>query len=288
MFKSLNHPKASPQSSETSASPGSTGVYKFSLPAELVFIVQIFLLWMMLFTAFRAGLLIRNALLFSTIPVQTLFGSFLVGTRFDCLVTCMLLMPLLAWLLIPRFGWQYQKRLVRLLPLVLALLWSPLIFLSMAEWEFYREFQDRFNNLAIQYISDDPSTVLSMIWHGYPVLWYGCIWLIVTGLIYYGLKPVTAAETSAHFLYIWKRHLRHVLPVGVLIAILLVIGARGTLRQGPPLRWGDAYFSDSSAANQLALNGIFCLTRAAIERSKNTRSNFWLKSIPRRQGAHCC
>jgi hypothetical protein len=89
---------------------------------------------MMLFTAFRAGLLMRNALLFSSTPVQTLFESFLVGVRFDCLVTCLLLMPLLAWLLIPLFGWQYRKRLVRLLPLVLALLWSPLIFLSLAEW----------------------------------------------------------------------------------------------------------------------------------------------------------
>jgi phosphoglycerol transferase MdoB-like AlkP superfamily enzyme len=279
MFKSLNHPKASPQSSETSASPGSNGVYKFSLPAELVFIVQIFLLWMMLFTAFRAGLLMRNWLLFSGIPAQTLLGSFLVGARFDCLITCQLLLPLLAWLLIPLLGWQYRDRLIQWLPLVLALLWSPLIFLSMAEWEFYREFQERFNNLAIQYISDDPSTVLSMIWHGYPVLWYGCIWLIVSGAIYYGLHRLLRQNRLPIF-FTWKRHVKHVLPLGALMAILLIIGARGTLRQGPPLRWGDAYFSDSSAANQLALNGLFSLSRAAIERTKNSRSNFWLKSMP--------
>ena len=241
MFKSLNRPKTSPQSSETSASPGSTGVYKFSLPAELVFIVQIFLLWMMLFTAFRAGLLIRNALLFTSTPVQTLFGSFLVGARFDCLVTCQLLLPLLAWLLIPLLGWQYRARLIQLLPLVLALLWSPLIFLSMAEWEFYREFHDRFNNLAIQYITDDPSTVLSMIWHGYPVLWYFVSGASITALIYYGqnrllkrnLFPVT---------FTWKRHLRHVLPIGVLMAILLIIGARGTLTAGPASALGRCVF----------------------------------------------
>ena len=279
MFKSLNRPKASPQSSETSASPGSSGVYKFSLPGELVFIVQIFLLWMVLFTTFRAGLLMRNALLFSSTPVQTLFGSFLKGARFDCLVTCQLLMPLLLWVLIPYFGWQYRARIIQLLPLVLALLWSPLIFLSMAEWEFYREFHDRFNNLAIQYITDDPSTVFSMIWHGYPVLWYGCIWLIVSGLIYYGLLRLLRQNRLPIF-FTWKRHVKHVLPFGVLMAILLIIGARGTLRQGPPLRWGDAYFSDSSAANHLALNGIFCLTKCIFERSNKDRSGFWLKSIP--------
>jgi phosphoglycerol transferase MdoB-like AlkP superfamily enzyme len=266
MFKRLNNPKTSLQGSETAASQGNTHGYRFRLPAELVFIVQVFLLWMMLFTAFRAGLLIRNALLFSSTPVQTLFGSFLVGARFDCLVTCLLLMPLLAWLLIPRFGWQYRKRLVRLLPLVLALLWSPLIFLSLVEWEFYREFQERFNNLAIQYISDDPSTVLSMIWHGYPVLWYFCFWASIIAFIYYGQKRLLKRNLFP-VTFTLKRYLRHVLPIGVLMAILLIIGARGTLRQGPPLRWGDAYFSDSSAANQLALNGLFCLTRAAIDRT---------------------
>jgi phosphoglycerol transferase MdoB-like AlkP superfamily enzyme len=283
MFKSLNYCKAFSKDSDPTASPQEIGVYPFRMPGELIFIVQVFLLWMMLFTTFRAGLMLRNMLIFTNIPVHTLLRGFLKGARFDCLVTCQLLLPLIAWLLIPVIGWQYRRRLVRLLPLVLALFWSPLIFLSMAEWEFYRELQDRFNNLAIQYIIADPATVLSMIWHGYPILWYGGIWLLVSWLIYYGLHLLLRHNRLPVFFF-WKRHLRQVLPLGILIAILLIIGARGTLRQGPPLRWGDAYFSNSPAANQLALNGLFCLTRAMLERSKNTRANYWLKSIPEDKG----
>jgi phosphoglycerol transferase MdoB-like AlkP superfamily enzyme len=279
MLKSLHHPKTYPQGTETALSLRDTGACRFSLPPELVFILQLFLLWLMLFTVLRIGLLIRNALLFSSIPVQTLFKSFLVGSRFDCIVVCQLLLPLLAWLLIPRFGWQYQKRLVHLLPLVFSLLWAPLIFLSMAEWEFYWEFQDRFNNLAIQYLADDPSTVLSMIWNGYPVLWYCSLWVCITALLHYGQKRLLK-RSLLPIPFTLNRHLQQVIPVGVLVAIFLFVGARGTLRQGPPLRWGDAYFSDTAAANHLALNGIFCLTKSILERSNNDRSGFWLKSVP--------
>ena len=63
-------------------------------------------------------------------------------------------------------------------------------------------------------------------------------------------------------------------------SIFLVIGARGTLRQGPPLRWGDAYFSDYAAANQLALNGIFTLGRTIEQRSRNNRASAWMKTMP--------
>ncbi len=281
MITNIDNPEACTPTADTveTWSREETGRHVFSLPGELVLVVQIFLLWMMLFAGLRAGLLLSNVLLFAGTPAQTLFKSFLVGSRFDCLITCQLVLPLLAWLLIPGFGWQYRDRMVRWLPLILSLLWSPLIFLSMAEWEFYREFQERFNNLAIQYISDSPLTVLSMLWHGYPVIRYACIWMIATGLIYYGLNRLLQRRCLP-VSFTWQRHVKHVLPLGVVMAVLFVIGARGTLRQGPPLRWGDAYFSDSVAANQLALNGIFSLSRAALEKTKNNRSAFWLKNIP--------
>ena len=88
-----------------------------TLAGELKFILQIFLLWMLLFLFFRAGLLLSNADLFSSVPAKTLFTSFLVGCRFDCLVACQIVLPLLAWLLLPVLGWQYSLRIVRWMPL---------------------------------------------------------------------------------------------------------------------------------------------------------------------------
>jgi phosphoglycerol transferase MdoB-like AlkP superfamily enzyme len=45
------------------------------------------------------------------------------------------------------------------------------------------------------------------------------------------------------------------LAVFVVCLLICVVAARGTLRQGPPLRWGDVYTTDSNFANQLGLNG---------------------------------
>jgi hypothetical protein len=45
------------------------------------------------------------------------------------------------------------------------------------------------------------------------------------------------------------------MAVFVVCLLICVVAARGTLRQGPPLRWGDVYTTDSNFANQLGLNG---------------------------------
>jgi len=251
----------------------------FTLAGELKFILQIFLLWMLLFLFFRAGLLLSNADLFSPVPAKTLLASFLVGCRFDCLVACQIVLPLLAWILLPVLGWQYSPCIVRWMPLGLTLLWSPVLFLAMAEWQFYGEFQDRFNNLAVQYLNDSPSTVLSMLWHGFPLARYCGIVVLMAGLLYYCLK-LLLSRSGLPGTFTWKRYTARVLPFGLLLAIFFVIGARGTLRQGPPLRWGDAYFSDCAAANQLALNGIFTLSRTILQRNRNSRASAWVKTMP--------
>ena len=49
----------------------------------------------------------------------------------------------------------------------------------------------------------------------------------------------------------------------LVLVLISVVAARGTLRQGPPLRWGDAFTTDSMFANHLGLNGIL-LSGAAV------------------------
>ena len=280
MDNAKNHNPAPPIAGTPDTFRSPSGLFSlYTLAGELKFILQIFLLWMLLFFFFRAGLLLSNAHLFSAVPAKTLLLSFLVGCRFDCLVTCQLVLPLLAWLLIPMFGWQYSPRMLRWLPPVLIVLWSPLLFLSLAEWQFYGEFQDRFNNLSIQYLNDSPSTVLSMIWHGYPIVRYAFIWVLMAVFFYYILRRLLK-HGDLPGTFTWRRYATHVLPFGLMLVLFLVIGARGPLRQGPPLRWGDAYFSDSAAANQLALNGIFSLSRAVLQKKQNNRSTAWEKMLP--------
>ena len=62
--------------------------------------------------------------------------------------------------------------------------------------------------------------------------------------------------------------------------LVCVVAARGTLRSGPPLRWGDAYTTDSMFANHLGLNGTLTLANAASNYFSDHRDNSWKATLP--------
>lgn len=57
-------------------------------------------------------------------------------------------------------------------------------------------------------------------------------------------------------------------------------GERGTLRQGPPLRWGDAFTTASTFANHLGQNATLSLYDAARNRFSSHRDNSWKATLP--------
>lgn len=68
----------------------------------------------------------------------------------------------------------------------------------------------------------------------------------------------------------------YVYPVTfVCVLLIAVIVARGTLRQGAPLRWGDAYTTSSMFVNHLGLNPVLSLADAAKASFSDHRNNRW-------------
>ncbi|HAF92774.1 MAG TPA: hypothetical protein DCG67_13585, partial [Pseudomonas sp.] len=65
------------------------------------------------------------------------------------------------------------------------------------------EFHQRLNSLVFQYLSEDPATVLSMLWHGFPVLkllgvWGGLtlLWSLLFGWLDRRCRPQVGALAS--------------------------------------------------------------------------------------------
>ncbi|MFH7617793.1 LTA synthase family protein, partial [Pseudomonas syringae pv. tagetis] len=58
------------------------------------------------------------------------------------------------------------------------------------------------------------------------------------------------------------------------------------LRLGPPLRWGDAYTTDSNFAKQLGLDGTLTLITAAKSRLSEDRVNIWKATLPQKAAQH--
>jgi len=241
------------------------------LLADSLFILGYALLYIGVLAILRGILILVNPDLAGGVPFTDLARSFLVGLRFDLIITSILAAPLLLALLLPN-GLGTRK---------LALVWlgtcaAVTLFAGVAELEFYREFHTRLNSIALHYLEEDPATVSSMIWHGFPVVRYLLLWLALWLVYFFSLRWLDRL-TPKRPRQGYRAALR--LPVFILMVCLATWGGRGTLRSGPPLRWGDAFHSQHLFANHLALNGTYTLSKAAMNNHQE-QADKWLTALP--------
>ncbi|MGE4405195.1 LTA synthase family protein [Pseudomonas sp.] len=247
---------------------------------HLLFMAGSALALLALFSLLRLALLLFNRELIGDASLATVLEGFGNGLRFDLRLLVYILLPLSLAVLSRRA--MAARGLQRIWLSVCA---SLVILLGMIELNFYQEFHQRLNSLVFQYLSEDPATVLSMLWHGFPVLkllsvWGGLtlVWALLFGWLDRRCRPRAAMLA--------KRPARRVQPgwhwrgaALVALVLLSVVAARGTLRQGPPLRWGDAFTSDSVFINQLGLNPALTLYEAAKNRYSDHRDNVWKATL---------
>ncbi len=237
------------------------------------------LVLMVMYSLLRVALLVYNREQIGGATAAVLGEAFFNGLRFDLRLAVVACLPML--LALPSLRAMSARGFFRVWLTVFA---SVTLFLGVIELDFYREFNQRLNGLVFQYLKEDPKTVLSMIWYGFPVVRYLLAWALASWLLAWvfrkldrstradGDGPENGAPAASR------------LPVRLVVflvcGVLAVIGSRGTLRQGPPLRWGDAFTTDSTFANQLGLNGTLMLVSAAQARMSGTRDNIWKSSLP--------
>ncbi|WP_078121798.1 LTA synthase family protein [Thiosocius teredinicola] len=245
-----------------------------SLPPEAgdaLFLFGYVAVYLLLAAGLRGLLLYLNRDLAAAIPVADIVTAFAVGVRFDLIVACVLASPLVIALLLP--GGLRRRRV--------ALGWliavgSLTLFAGVVEPEFYRQFHTRLNSIAIHYMQEDPATVSSMLWHGFPVVRYLLIWVFLC-TVYAYLLVLLNRWTTGWAAMRYRPLLR--IPVFIVVLALAVAGGRGTLRSGPPLRWGDAFHSAHLFANHLALNGSYTLAKAAND-INDQKGREWLDRLP--------
>ena len=236
---------------------------------------------MVMYTLLRIGLLVYNREMIGDTPASTFIEALFNGMRFDLRLTVYLLIPLMLSLFSARA--MAARGFFRFW---LTLVGSITLFFGLMEMDFYREFHQRLNGLVFQYVKEDPKTVLSMLWYGFPVVRYLLAWVVVTWLLSLVFKGIDRVTRPRNALSGGGAGTRSIAPwymrIGVffLVLIVAVICARGTLRQGPPLRWGDAYTTESNFANQLGLNGTLTLITAAKSRMSEDRDNIWKATLP--------
>ncbi len=243
------------------------------------------ILWVTLFLL-RLFLLIYNFELIRDIPLTSIIESFFNGSRFDLRVVAYLCIPLTLSLCSQRA--MMARRTLRLW---LHAAGSLLILLGMIELDFYREFHQRLNSLVFQYLQEDPATVLSMLWNGFPVLRLLLAWAILSTALYLALIKVDRMTRGCKVAVLPAKRVNlsaqlsrqggftNSFLILFIFIIVSVIAARGTLRQGPPLRWGDAFTTEYLFTNHLGLNGALTLYDAAKNQLSGNRDNIWMPTM---------
>ncbi len=242
-----------------------------SPPPTVLFFFSICVLSMVCLTLLRFGFLLRHQGLAVDIPLSTLFESFVIGARFDMVVLSYLLIPLFILSHIPFLSFERLK-ITRMIVLILFFSGMGLIFfLSLADIEYFGEFGTRLSLWALEY-TDRPDMMWYSIRSGYPVALYLLLWgaaLLVFALMVLKIK-------KGIFLIKRKVGILRRLVYFALGLALLALGARGRTRLAP-IDWGLAYFSQYGFANQLALNGVYTLSKSWWEDSHENRSELLAK-----------
>lgn len=248
------------------------------IPRHSLFFLLLILLLLILFQALRVGMIARN---FSSARDATwgqLAGTCFYGLRFDLAAACYIALPIVILGHLPWLGLRHSARHRCIVYWLLVGAVAVLIFLLLAEFEFFREFQTRYNQLAFQYL-DQPKIVVGMVWYNYPVVWYLLLCALLAGVFALALRWIMRRSlVPAHADAERDNPLAEAGLMALLIG-LLVVGMRGGL-QGEPLRWGHAIHSSNDFVNQMSLNGLFALGQSGLNQVRHRKSSSWRRRMP--------
>ena len=235
-------------------------------PRNLLFLVSLAAILCGWFALARAGLMLRNAALLSGLSTSDIIKPFIVGLRFDLATACYLLLPFTVLAYLPFLSLDRSARMRRWFYWTFLAVLGVCSYLLLAEYEFFHEFQVRFNQVFVAYL-DQPATVGGMIWNGYPVARYTAAWLIAMLAMALVLRWLMRRMFGGPDAPVTPLKARYIVGESLCIIIAatgLVFGLRGGF-QSTPLRWGDAFKSDNDVVNQLSLNGLYTLGRTVSD-----------------------
>ena len=195
--------------------------------------------------------------------------AFAVGLRFDAVVAALVTLPPLLIVSLAPPGWLDRKAFRRGLSALCATLLALVTFAGVADFYFFREFDERLNHKALTYL-DQPYTY-KVIWHQYPVIPALLGTAAVLALVAWGVGRVAFRGRVQDF------RLGGRLACPAVLGVLLAVAIRGSV--GPkPLNAGPAYFGDSPTLAQLTLNPLYTLREAAV--SMTFRSEDLAEHLP--------
>lgn len=240
---------------------------KFNLDNRIKYLINSYLITLLVFTLFRLVLVVLNLGKINEIisiekGISLILQSLVFGFRFDSLVICFSLSVFIMLFLIAYFSNIKSKLFYKINHYLIIILFSILFSISSIDIPYFQYFFSRFTLRGFLWI-DSFYFVIKMIFQE----WSFIIYFILFILIIIGFVWITNRNYKSNLLKLETKNKISVLNIFSFLIIigLCFFGMRGRLEIKSPLRIGTAYFSNYPLLNQIGLNPNYTLAKSIEE-----------------------
>lgn len=202
---------------------------------------------------------------FSEDKILTILQAFLMGVRFDIVITGYILFIPALLLFVFEILNKNPKVIYKLSFYWIFILFTLAFIICSADIPYFNHFFSRFSIGAFEWM-DSPGFVFNMIIQE-PLYFIIVIPLVILIVLFFKiLHKIFSRKHEVGNTNVYVK----ILVSGLFLAIMF-LGIRGRIQEKSPIRVGTAYFSNNSFLNQLGLNPVFTLMTSYLE-TQNERN----------------
>ena len=231
---------------------------------SIILLLKTYGLVLLIFFIFRVILFFTeiDRINFEKVSLLTVVQSFIMGIRFDAVITSYILIFPVLITLIASFFKKERPLIKSILFYWIFILFTITFTISAADIPYFNQFYSRFSIGAFEWFNN-LDFVVSMILQEPKYFLIIIPFIILTIAFYKVLKKIFKQKKSISEPKMYIKIL-----ISILFILIVLVSIRGRVQRKSPIRIGTAYFSDHSFLNKLGLNPVFTLMRSYLD-SKN-------------------
>ena len=247
------------------------------LPKQVLYLLWSYLIAICFFFLFRIAILPFHNESITEILSQDggyilLFKAFFMGFRFDTLISCFVISPILISFIFAYYFNIKNRIFYKINHYFLVVLFSICFAISSVDIPYFKYFFNRFNVQALLWM-DSPGFVFKMIVEEVSYIFF--FFLFVGVIIIYSwlmrkvynrfliLSKSTSNKSRLNAKAYFINSLFFLFVIG-----LCFLGMRGRIEIKSPMKVGTAYFSNNPLINQMGLNPTYTFMKSVEEKFK--------------------
>ncbi len=236
-----------------------------SIPLEIRYLLKVYFSGIIVFTIFRIFFILFNLQQAGTATKDLIAKAFLMGLRFDTVVSCYLLTVPALLLIINLFEKKKSYRLNKIINRYTIVVYIIAFLVCSVDIPYFRHYLSRVTVSVLNW-TNSPMFMLRMIFENKINFFFIAFFGALTYLAAFRVRVINDKTLLIHkeTLFINNRHKQLNVFYSVLIVGLLFLGIRGRVTLKSPIQWGTAFTSDNNFANQMGLNPNFTFFKSCI------------------------